>query len=126
MRCFIGIDLGSTTTKAVVIDEQQQVIGRGITNSRSNYATPAKIAQQEPLVNERLPLCRQALSSSGALNGALEEFLAQLERDFRLEQFLVQLTDLEEVCGRNAEGTRFGEAARPVAEPRGATFKRRA
>ena len=37
MRCFIGIDLGSTTTKAVVIDENQNIIGRGITNSRSNY-----------------------------------------------------------------------------------------
>ena len=46
MRCFIGIDLGSTTTKAVVIDENQNVIGRGITNSRSNYDTAAKIAQQ--------------------------------------------------------------------------------
>ena len=53
MRCFIGIDLGSTTTKAVVLDEQQTVIGRGITNSRSNYDTAAKIAKQEALVNAR-------------------------------------------------------------------------
>src|SRR3970282_266345 len=126
MRCFIGIDLGSTTPKSVVIDEHRNVLGRGITNSRSNYDTAAAIAKQEALVNARFHLFREALSQSGALNGALEEFLAQLERDFRLEQFLVQLTDLEEVCGRNAEGTRFGEAARPVAEPRGATFKRRA
>ncbi|MBU6473656.1 MAG: hypothetical protein KGQ94_13460, partial [Alphaproteobacteria bacterium] len=41
MRCFIGIDLGSTTTKAVVIDEDRNVLGRGITNSRSNYDTAA-------------------------------------------------------------------------------------
>ena len=26
MRCFIGIDLGSTTTKAVVMDEDQNLI----------------------------------------------------------------------------------------------------
>ena len=45
MRCFIGIDLGSTTTKAVVIDENQNIIGRGITNSRSNYDTAAAIAK---------------------------------------------------------------------------------
>ena len=44
MRCFIGIDLGSTTTKAVVMDEAQNVLGRGITNSRSNYDTAAAIA----------------------------------------------------------------------------------
>ena len=114
MRCFIGIDLGSTTTKAVVIDENQNVIGRGITNSRSNYDTAAKIAQQEALVNARFFLFRQALSASGALNGALEDFLAQLERDFRLEQFLVQLGDLETTCQRNTEGTRFGEASKAV------------
>ena len=114
MRCFIGIDLGSTTTKAVVIDEKQNVIGRGITNSRSNYDTAAKIAQQEALVNARFYLFRQALSGSGALNGALEDFLAQLERDFRLEQFLVQLADLETTCLRNAEGTRFGDAGKAV------------
>jgi len=44
MRCFIGIDLGSTTTKAVVMDEHRNVLGRGITNSRSNYDTAAAIA----------------------------------------------------------------------------------
>ena len=44
MRCFIGIDLGSTTTKAVVIDENQNILGRGITNSRSNYDTAAAVA----------------------------------------------------------------------------------
>ena len=34
MRCFIGVDLGSTTTKAIVMDENLNVLGRGITNSR--------------------------------------------------------------------------------------------
>ena len=84
MRCFIGIDLGSTTTKAVVIDENRNVLGRGITNSRSNYDTAAAIAKQEALVNGRFYLFRQALGSTGALNGALDGFLGQLERDFRL------------------------------------------
>ena len=65
MRCFIGIDLGSTTTKAVVIDEDRNVLGRGITNSRSNYDTAAAIAKQEALVNARFHLFRNALSSAG-------------------------------------------------------------
>jgi len=115
MRCFIGIDLGSTTTKAVVMDEQKNVLGRGITNSRSNYDTAAAIAKQEALVNARFHLFREALSRSGALNGRLEDFLGQLERDFRLEQFLEQLADLEATCRRNAEGTRFGDAEKGVA-----------
>ncbi len=74
MRCFIGIDLGSTTTKAVVIDENPNILGRGITNSRSNYDTAAAIAKQEALVNEPLPLFRQALASTRALNGRSTRF----------------------------------------------------
>jgi len=124
MRCFIGIDLGSTTTKSVVMDEQRNVLGRGITNSRSNYDTAAAIAKQEALVNARFHLFREALSKTRALDGALEEFIAQLERDFRLEQFLVQLADLEAVCTRNAEGARFGDAAPAVAQALEETFKR--
>ena len=124
MRCFIGIDLGSTTTKAVVLDEEQHVIGRGITNSRSNYDTAAKIAKQEALVNARFYLFRQALTKSRALNGALEDFLGQLERDFRLEQFLVQLADLETTCVRNAESSRFGDATKAVQTTLVELFKR--
>jgi len=39
MKTFVGIDLGSTTTKAVLMDEDEKILGRGITNSRSNYDT---------------------------------------------------------------------------------------
>ena len=59
MRCFIGIDLGSTTTKAVVIDENQNILGRGITNSRSNYDTAAAIAKQEALLKIGRASCRE-------------------------------------------------------------------
>jgi benzoyl-CoA reductase subunit A len=124
MRCFIGIDLGSTTTKAVVIGEDRKVLGRGITNSRSNYDTAANVAKQEALVSARFELFRQALAKSGALNGKLDEFIGQLERDFRLEQFLEQLADLEAVCQRNAEGTRFGEHAAGVSQALGELFRR--
>jgi benzoyl-CoA reductase subunit A len=102
MQTFIGIDLGSTTTKAVVVDAQRRVLGRGITNSRSNYDTAATVAKQEALVAARFHLFREALGKSGALNGGLDAFVEQLERDFRLEQFLEQLADLHGVCMRHA------------------------
>ena len=124
MRCFIGIDLGSTTTKAVVIDEQQNVLGRGITNSRSNYDTAAAVAKQEALVNGRFHLFRQALGKTGALNGDLDAFLGQLERDFRLEQYLEQLADLEATCQRNLEGAKFGDATKDVAVALAEVFRR--
>ena len=116
MRCFIGIDLGSTTTKAVVIDENQNILGRGITNSRSNYDTAAAIAKQEALVNSRFFLFRQALGSTNALNGALDGFLGQLERDFRAEQYAEQLEDLGETCSRSLATAHFGDATKAVGE----------
>lgn len=123
MRCFIGIDLGSTTTKAVVMDENQQVLGRGITNSRSNYDTAAAVAKQEALLNGRFHLFRQALGASGALNGSLDAFIGQLERDFRSEQYLEQLADLEATCRRNHEKTNFGDAQLAVREALDVVFK---
>ena len=111
MKCFIGIDLGSTTTKAVVMDERRTVLGRGITNSRSNYYTAAAIAKQEALLAARFVLFRKELEKGRALNGGLEAFIGQLERDFRLEQYLEQLADLAQVCERNVK---FGDASSAV------------
>jgi benzoyl-CoA reductase subunit A len=124
MRCFIGIDLGSTTTKAVVLDEDQHVIGRGITNSRSNYDTAATIAKQEALLNGRFHLFRQSLERTHALNGGLDSFIGQLERDFRSEQYLEQLTDLEETCQRNVASGHFGAGTGAVKEATAEVFRR--
>jgi benzoyl-CoA reductase subunit A len=124
MRCFIGIDLGSTTTKAVVLDEDRNVIGRGITNSRSNYDTAAAVARTEALINGRFHLFRQALDRSGALNGDLDAFIGQLERDFRAEQYLEQLVDLEETCRRSLDTANFGGASGVVRDALDETFKR--
>ena len=122
MRCFIGIDLGSTTTKAVVVDEDRNVLGRGITNSRSNYDTAAAVAKQEAMLNGRFHLFRQSLQRSGALNGGLDAFIGQLERDFRLEQYLEQLADLETTCQRSLETAKFGDATQDVGKALEAVF----
>ncbi len=124
MRCFIGIDLGSTTTKAVVMDDSREVLGRGITNSRSNYDTAAAVAKHEALVGARFALLRRALAQAGAPGGAPDAFLAQLERDFRLEQFLEQLADLEAECAKAVETVRFGEAAAGLPAALAEVFRR--
>ena len=67
MKTFVGIDLGSTTTKAVLLDENCEVIGRGITNSRSNYATAARVASEEARIDGRFTLFRRALNAGGGL-----------------------------------------------------------
>jgi len=114
MKCFIGIDLGSTTTKAVLMDDNQQVLGRGITNSRSNYDTASRVAKQEAVVDTRLTLCRRGLAGAAGLEEGLDEFLGALERSFRLEQFLDQLGDLEATCKTQITGDRFAGVEKEI------------
>jgi benzoyl-CoA reductase subunit A len=109
MKTFIGIDLGSTTTKAIVLDSDETVLGRGITNSRSNYGIAAEVAKQEAFLDTRFFLFRKLLQDLPALAGNLDEFLDRFERDFRLEQFLDQLGELERVCMDNAGDNRLGK-----------------
>jgi benzoyl-CoA reductase subunit A len=116
MKTFVGIDLGSTTTKAVLLDENQEIIGRGITNSRSNYSTAARVAGQEARVDARFTLFRRALEDAGGLSTGLDEFLASLERAFRLEQFVEQLADLEQTCLGQIKGERFAKVEDMVKE----------
>jgi benzoyl-CoA reductase subunit A len=103
MKTFVGIDLGSTTTKAVLLDENRKVIGRGITNSRSNYATAARVASEEARIDARFTLFHRALDGADHI----EDFLGALERAFRLEQFLEQLGDLQDTCVGQVRGERF-------------------
>jgi benzoyl-CoA reductase subunit A len=124
MKTYVGIDLGSTTTKAVLLDENREVIGRGITNSRSNYATAARVASEEARIDGRFTLFRRALNAGGGNSGELDEFLASLERAFRLVQFLEQLGDLEQTCRGQVKGERFAKVEGAVNEAIGEVLKR--
>jgi benzoyl-CoA reductase subunit A len=97
MNCFVGIDLGSTTTKAVVLDEGGRVLGRGITNSRSNYDLAAGIARSEAFVSARFALIERELAKAqGSASPSRPAALATLSKAFRLEQTLAQLAQLRE------------------------------
>lgn len=124
MRTFVGIDLGSTTTKAVLMDENMEVLGRGITNSRSNYGTASAVAKHEALVNARFSLLRRGIARLPLLAGREEAFLSDLERGFRLEQFLDELEDLEETCIAATRSGRFVGREKAVADALEETFRR--
>ena len=124
MKTFVGIDLGSTTTKAVLLDGNSEVIGRGITNSRSNYSTAARVAGQEARVDGRFTLFRRALAETGGLGEQLDDFLGALERAFRLEQFLEQLGDLEQTCLGQVKGERFAKVEAGVMDALAEVFSR--
>jgi benzoyl-CoA reductase subunit A len=104
MKSCVGIDLGSTTTKAVVLDEEGVVLGRGITNSRSNYEVARDVAVSEALIDSRFGLVRAALAKEPEDGGDREALLARLELGFRKSQYRRQLQVLRHVLARLAAG----------------------
>jgi len=123
MRCFIGIDLGSTTTKSVLLDENLSVLGRGITGSRSNYDIAAAVTKQEAKIGTRFTLFRKKLEDSG-LGKAADKLIDDLERNFRLEQFLHQLEDLHAACHSFITGPRMAGKEKVVKDAIDAVFKK--
>ena len=119
MNCVVGIDLGSTTTKSVILDEKSEVLGRGITNSRSNYDLAAEVARTEAFISARFTLLRRAVV---AVAGA--PLLAKLLRAFRLEQALVQYKRLEELVEAEARRTLPEERAGETCGVLGELFRR--
>ena len=124
MKTFVGIDLGSTTTKAVLLDDERRVLGRGITNSRSNYDTACRVAGQEAAIDARFSLFNREFDAVGGVDTAVTAFLAGLERSFRLEQFLEQLEDLEATCVRQVSGERFAAIGDGVRDALSEVFRR--
>jgi len=93
IRYCTGIDLGSTTTKAVVLGEDGSVLGRGITNSRSNYDVACKVALGEALIHARFSLLAEQLRQRGVPDVAsrVARFLVR----FRAAQYQAQLAELD-------------------------------
>jgi benzoyl-CoA reductase subunit A len=102
--CYVGIDLGSTTTKAVVIDGDGRVLGRGITNSRSNYDLACEIARSEAFVDAQMSRLRSALEADPLLASHAKVLGPSLERSFRYRQHLRQLATLRRSCLAIAAG----------------------
>ena len=61
VRVYVGIDLGSTTTKAVILDEEERVVGRGITNSRSNYDVACEVVRDEAFIRARFSMTEERM-----------------------------------------------------------------
>ena len=109
MKYCVGIDLGSTTTKAVVLGESGEVLGRGITNSRSNYEIACDVSVSEALISARFGLLDAALSEAGVEPDRREAQLEGLERGFREEQYRADLGQLRKVMeGLLGSGTYDG------------------
>jgi benzoyl-CoA reductase subunit A len=121
MKCVVGIDLGSTTTKAVLLDESGEMIGRGITNSRSNYEVASAVARDEALTAARFTMLERELDQLQGLDAAgRQQLIEQLSNYFRLEVYLSQFEELKHEIGRLLDTEQYGrhraETETPVTE----------
>ncbi len=103
MNYYLGVDLGSTTTKAVLIDDAEKVIGRGLTNTRCNYFVATEVAKTEAMNNARFFLLDQELDrqlGNSQVNSAFShtDLMQSLDGYFRVENMYVQLERLRETC----------------------------
>ena len=116
VEILLGIDLGSTTTKAIALDRIGRVIGRGITNTRSNYEVASLIVREEALVQSRFELVRHAMAADPELSGMETRFIGSLVRNFRQQQYLEQLEFLEATLHRCTDAPRYAPNRRAVKE----------
>ncbi|MCB9913591.1 MAG: benzoyl-CoA reductase subunit A [Planctomycetes bacterium] len=117
MKYCVGIDLGSTTTKAVVLGEDGRVLGRGITNSRSNYEIACGVAVSEALISARFGLLEEALEREHVDADRRHAQLEGLERGFREQQYRGDLGELRRVMeGYLAAGDYGAEERKAVDE----------
>lgn len=93
-KYYLGIDLGSTTSKAVIINDQDEIIGRGITNTRANYSVAADIARDEAIYNARFSVLKKNLEKEIAQRPEYNKYISDLESVFQYEQFKVRLDKL--------------------------------
>ncbi len=113
MKVVVGIDLGSTTTKAVLLDEEARVVGRGITNSRSNYEVACAVARDEALTAARFTLLERSLQRRAfVLGGTAEAAQRTLREAFRMELYLDELEELRAEIQRNLRSLTY-HADRP-------------
>ena len=95
-KYYLGIDLGSTTSKAVIINEKDEIIGRGITNTRANYEIAAEIAKEAAIYNARFHMLKMRFEKETQQHPEFLKYIEELEDVFQYLQFKARLDKLND------------------------------
>jgi benzoyl-CoA reductase subunit A len=90
-KYYLGVDLGSTTSKAIIINEKDEIIGRGITNTRANYKVAADIARLEATFDARFNLLKRKLDDEIKASPQSLRYIEDLKAVFQYLQFQKRL-----------------------------------
>ena len=99
-KYYLGIDLGSTTSKAVIINEKDEIVGRGITNTRANYKVAADVARDEAIYDARFTLLAQKLNEDLASKPEYVKYMKDLRSVFQYGQFKRRMDSLEDMLNK--------------------------
>ncbi len=108
-KYFLGIDLGSTTSKAIIIDDNDRIIGRGITNTRANYTVATEIARLEAIYNARFSLLKMKLEDEIESKPEYKRYIKDVESIFQYLQFKRRLDRLNVQFRDTIDSTFSGE-----------------
>lgn len=86
-RFYLGVDLGSTTSKAIIINEKDEIVGRGITNTRANYTVAVDIAKLEAIFDARFYLLKKQLEGEIKQRPEFKKYIDDTESAFQYLQF---------------------------------------
>ncbi|MDP6908283.1 MAG: BadF/BadG/BcrA/BcrD ATPase family protein, partial [Flavobacteriales bacterium] len=96
-KYYLGIDLGSTTSKAVIINEKDEIIGRGITNTRANYKVAADIAREEAIYDARFTLLTNKLREEIDSKPEFKKYMEDIRSVFQYRQFKRRMDSLSKM-----------------------------
>lgn len=94
-KYYLGIDLGSTTSKAVIINDKDEIIGRGITNTRANYKVAADIAREEAVYDARFTLLTNIIQKDMEAKPEFKKYMEDIRSVFQYRQFKRRMDSLE-------------------------------
>src|SRR3989304_1489359 len=101
-KYYLGIDLGSTTSKAVIINEKDEIVGRGITNTRANYKVAADIARDEAVYDARFNLLQRKIGED-VTKPEFKKYMQDLRSVFQYGQFRRRMESLERMLNKTVE-----------------------
>ena len=112
-KYYLGVDLGSTTSKAVIINGDDDIIGRGITNTRANYKVAADIARLEATFDARFNLLKRKLDTEIEARPENKIYIDDLRAVFQYLQFKKRLEILHEELNHTVQ-TAFSDNLKSI------------
>ncbi len=94
-KYYLGVDLGSTTSKAVIINDKDEIVGRGITNTRANYKVAADIAREEAIYDARFTLLSNRIKQDMESKPEFKKYMEDIRTVFQYQQFKRRMESLE-------------------------------